>query len=193
MGSLLPFGIGALAFLTGCWLCARHHGPMIQEDIRTRAVASLNAAGLKMPPNAVSVDGRDVTLTGPKGWDIVKESTRRRVEDLDGVRVAMVKTVDLAPESSVPARSALPQAEVKRVELNLQSYLRGKVIRFQTAKDAIRPDGKAILDRVAAILEKAPAIPVEISGHTDNTGDAAKNKTLSQRRADSVKRYLVSK
>lgn len=196
MGGLLPIALGILAFLGGCWFCAQHHGPLIQEDVRIRTLGMLTSSGLKIPPEAVSVDGRDVTLSGLKGSAIVSESTRAKVEELDGVRTASVK---IAPEPAAPAAtsnrpSPLASAgEVRTVERNLQSYLRGKTIRFETAKNAIRPDGKAILDRVAAILKKSPSIPVEISGHTDNTGDAAKNRALSQRRAEAVKAYLVSK
>ena len=38
-----------------------------------------------------------------------------------------------------------------------------------------------------------PLVKAEVQGHTDNVGDAAKNKALSQKRADAVAKYLVSK
>jgi len=41
------------------------------------------------------------------------------------------------------------------------------------------------------LMKDNPGIKVEISGYTDNTGDPEYNKTLSQRRADAVKDYLV--
>ena len=44
-----------------------------------------------------------------------------------------------------------------------------------------------------SILKSDPAIMVVIEGHTDNAGDAAKNKALSQKRADACKKYLTDK
>ena len=49
------------------------------------------------------------------------------------------------------------------------------------------------LDQIANMLKADSSLKVTISAHTANTGDADKNKTLSQNRADAVKDYLVSK
>jgi outer membrane protein OmpA-like peptidoglycan-associated protein len=46
---------------------------------------------------------------------------------------------------------------------------------------------------VASILMKNPEIEVEVQGHTDNTGIAKYNQWLSEKRAQRVKDYLVSK
>jgi len=45
----------------------------------------------------------------------------------------------------------------------------------------------------AIVLKKNPEIKVEINGHTDNTGSAAYNMNLSERRAKSVMNYFVDK
>ncbi|HRI25135.1 MAG TPA: OmpA family protein, partial [Ferruginibacter sp.] len=49
------------------------------------------------------------------------------------------------------------------------------------------------LNDVVTILKENPTYNVNIDGHTDNTGKADKNQTLSESRAASVKAYLVSK
>ncbi|MDB5228658.1 MAG: oprF 5 [Bacteroidota bacterium] len=49
------------------------------------------------------------------------------------------------------------------------------------------------LDKVVDLLQKNPAIKIEISGHTDNKGDTKYNQVLSQKRAESVVSYLVQK
>jgi outer membrane protein OmpA-like peptidoglycan-associated protein len=49
-----------------------------------------------------------------------------------------------------------------------------------------------VLDAVVEVLEKNPEIKIEVQGHTDNRGGAAYNKKLSDARAGSVMKYLVS-
>ncbi|WP_437825378.1 OmpA family protein [Sorangium sp. So ce1153] len=66
-------------------------------------------------------------------------------------------------------------------------------IHFEFDKDKIRPESFPILDAVVEVLQQNPKIKIEIQGHTDNKGAAAYNKKLSDRRAASVKKYLVAK
>ncbi len=47
------------------------------------------------------------------------------------------------------------------------------------------------LDRLVALLAGKPAVSVEIAGHTDDVGSEEDNQALSERRAASVKAYLV--
>ena len=48
------------------------------------------------------------------------------------------------------------------------------------------------LDRLVAVLQQEPEVAVEIAGHTDDVGSEEANQRLSERRAQSVKRYLES-
>lgn len=64
-------------------------------------------------------------------------------------------------------------------------------ITFDTGKAAIKPESKAVLDQIGALLTKDAALKLEIQGHTDNVGAPTANLTLSQQRADAVKKYLV--
>jgi len=65
-------------------------------------------------------------------------------------------------------------------------------IHFETNKDKIRPESYPVLDAVADVLGKNPKITLEVQGHTDNKGAAVYNKDLSNRRAQSVRKYLVA-
>ena len=63
---------------------------------------------------------------------------------------------------------------------------------FAVDSAVLRPDLTRDLQTVAASLLKYPATSVEVIGHTDNTGAAAYNQDLSQRRAVSVASVLAS-
>ena len=63
---------------------------------------------------------------------------------------------------------------------------------FDFNKATIKPDGKKILDGAIKTLKDNPNTRVTIEGHTDSVGSDAYNQKLSERRAESVKDYLVS-
>ncbi|ULQ53483.1 OmpA family protein [Flavihumibacter fluvii] len=74
------------------------------------------------------------------------------------------------------------------------SKFNASAIQFITGSAALTAASKKELDKAARILnEQYPTIKVEIAGHTDNTGKPESNKTLSEKRAGSVKAYLVKK
>jgi outer membrane protein OmpA-like peptidoglycan-associated protein len=65
---------------------------------------------------------------------------------------------------------------------------------FETNSDVIKAESFKLLDEVGSVIMANPQVGrVEVSGHTDSDGDDASNLDLSQRRADSVKRYLEGK
>jgi outer membrane protein OmpA-like peptidoglycan-associated protein len=65
-------------------------------------------------------------------------------------------------------------------------------IYFETGSAKIKNASYADLDRLVAILKKHPEVKARIEGHTDSSGNAAKNLSLSKARAKSVADYLVS-
>ncbi len=69
--------------------------------------------------------------------------------------------------------------------------LRG--INFDFDKADIKPEWKPVLDEGAAVLAKNPNIKIIIEGHTCALGTDAYNQKLSERRAQSVFNYFVSK
>ncbi|MEJ5053339.1 OmpA family protein [Sphingobacterium sp. MYb382] len=65
-------------------------------------------------------------------------------------------------------------------------------INFDTDKSSISADGKGIVNEIAAALKKNTTLKIAIEGHTDNTGEAAHNKKLSDDRAKAVLSVLTS-
>jgi outer membrane protein OmpA-like peptidoglycan-associated protein len=69
----------------------------------------------------------------------------------------------------------------------------GDAITFTTGSSKLRRDANKHLDQAAEFLLKRRNLQLRIEGHTDSTGNEAKNRELSRRRAETVKRYLVQR
>jgi len=90
------------------------------------------------------------------------------------------------------ASAALAALQPGFTAKDLVSALNLNVINFPSNSAQVPPDSMDYLNRVAAAIKIAPANTIlEISGHTDNTGDAASNMALSQQRADAIRGYLI--
>jgi outer membrane protein OmpA-like peptidoglycan-associated protein len=80
--------------------------------------------------------------------------------------------------------------ELKNIAIGSKIALRN--IFFDVNKATLRAESNAELDRLVQLLKDVPKLKIEISGHTDNTGSASLNETLSQQRADAVVTYLMN-
>ena len=64
-------------------------------------------------------------------------------------------------------------------------------VNFRSGSATLSTDSKATLDEIASKALNAKGYVLEVSGYADATGSIARNRALSQRRADAVIRYLV--
>lgn len=64
-------------------------------------------------------------------------------------------------------------------------------VNFKTGSAILNADSKTKLDDIASKAMNAKGYVLEVSGYADATGSVARNRALSQRRADAVIRYLV--
>jgi len=87
----------------------------------------------------------------------------------------------------VPAAPAAP-AGVSQSKITLQADTL-----YDFDKATLKPEGMATLDKIAADLKKIKLEVIIAVGNTDSVGTDAYNMALGQRRAQSVKSYLVSK
>jgi OOP family OmpA-OmpF porin len=93
-----------------------------------------------------------------------------------------------APAPAAPAPSARPAPSSVRQAVVIQADAL-----FDFDKSVLRPDGKKAIDDALAKLKGVDLEMVIATGHTDSIGTAQYNQRLSERRAASVKAYLVSK
>ncbi len=85
-----------------------------------------------------------------------------------------------------PAAKPAPKPVAETMTLAAETY-------FDFDKSALKPEGKARLDGLADKLKTVNLEVIIAIGHTDSIGSKAYNQKLSERRANSVKAYLVSK
>ncbi|HET9055179.1 MAG TPA: OmpA family protein [Cyclobacteriaceae bacterium] len=90
--------------------------------------------------------------------------------------------------------------ELKDLEMNFQmqpievgTTVTLKNILFVQSKDALLPDSYPQLDLVVQFMKANPHVEIELSGHTDSRGSFRQLMSLSQKRVNRVKNYLVSK
>jgi len=93
------------------------------------------------------------------------------------------------PRDPDPKKNGCPLVVITEKEIKINQEVKFK---FDSAD--LLPESDAILTAVKDVLEAHPEIKkVRIEGHTDNVGKAAYNKTLSQKRAASVAKWLTDK
>ena len=82
-------------------------------------------------------------------------------------------------------------SEVQAFPIKTSETIVLKDVLFATGKSALDTISVQTLNAVVNFLKKNPMIQIQISGHTDDTGNAASNLQLSTQRAKSVVDYLV--
>jgi hypothetical protein len=93
-------------------------------------------------------------------------------------------------EKAMHQRVSLVTADTMRKEL----ADKGKIalyINFDTDQATIRPDGKPTVEEIARLLKNDGGLKLAIEGHTDDSGNAARNQALSRERAEVVVQQLV--
>ncbi len=66
-------------------------------------------------------------------------------------------------------------------------------INFETRKSTIQSESQEVVNQVAQMLQANASLKISIEGHTDNVGNPASNKSLSENKAKAVMDALVAK
>jgi len=80
--------------------------------------------------------------------------------------------------------------KVDAVGCTIKSEIKLEGVNFATDSADLVPESAYVLDQAVLTLKKYPELVIEVHGHTDNRGSQKHNLPLSQRRAESVMRYL---
>ena len=123
-------------------------------------------------------EARQVASVANEEARLAREETeqirRRREAEIERLRMALGKIAD-----------------TERTALGLVMTLGSDSIHFDFDKATLRPDDRELLSRIAGVLLTAYGFRLGIHGHTDDVGSGEYNQALSERRARSVRNYLV--
>jgi peptidoglycan-associated lipoprotein len=117
------------------------------------------------------------TVSGPNTDSIRRaeeDDARRRAEEANRRRADSIAAAEAAGRNAGAARAALTAT-----------------IHFEYDQSDLRAEDRAILDAKVPILQANPSVMITIQGHTDERGSDEYNLALGQRRAATVKRYLI--
>lgn len=90
-------------------------------------------------------------------------------------------------------KETLPGAEVERVGDGIKITLNESIVNFGFDSSDLTAATKENLDRLRTVLVNNPDTNINIYGHTDSKGSDDYNMKLSERRANAVKSYLISR
>lgn len=140
------------------------------------------------------VDGSGKIVKDPYGlcWRTGYFTAALAVEECDPDLIPK-KVVEAPPAPAptpepapAPVPAPAPKVVVTKVSLEADAY-------FDFDKAVLKPAGQQRIDAEIAKLGEVDLNAVVAEGHTDATGPAAYNQKLSERRAQAVKAYMVSK
>jgi outer membrane protein OmpA-like peptidoglycan-associated protein len=162
-----PIGAGCLAAVL-CLSCVGASAQSYKEDD-------------PVPPGAKGqVSELKGTVLELKGTVLELKAT---VLDLRGTAAAVRGRVD-------PLQAALKDLGAKVTGKEIKIDLAADVL-FDFDKADLKPEARPALEKVVAVLKAHPKANASIEGHTDGKGADQYNQTLSERRAESVRRWLA--
>lgn len=165
------------------------------------AVLALYGWYLASPRPTVEVEGgADGTLPGMAAEPLVSHG---RPAEPKGSISPQAETLPMAPQrvetpqgpQGAAARSTLSARVLalggRQTDQGLFMEVPYSELGFPVGRSSLSPGERPVLERITALLLQYPALSLRIAGHTDSSGRAEVNLSLSQERAEAVRDALV--
>lgn len=210
----LALGLGSVVAL-GLWgvYAGPHSAAMLRQSVERAGAEALAVGGnsfarvevrdgvavvLGAAPDAAAREAAfaavSAALARAQGLPgVIATIEDRMVIDADKDPPARAAAPEASPVASIAPEEASPGPDAADCEEAFQRTIEGRSISFTSGGAAIAAESHPLLDELAAVALRCAAYVITVEGHTDPRGDAASNKALSQRRAQAVVDYLVSK
>ncbi|MDK9724240.1 MAG: OmpA family protein [Sterolibacteriaceae bacterium MAG5] len=156
---------------------------------------------------APSVEELQRKLTGGEGTEGKRKLKTRAIVFGDAAPAPAAPAQEPAPQAApqpatsyaapapaaapaVPSQAAAPAAPAQQT-MQVGENAIAFPINFRVNSSDVMPESIPFLESIAGLLQKDPGIRLLIEGHTDISGNAARNTVLSRERAFSVMNYLI--
>lgn len=150
----------------------------------------------------LAYDNGHLEIDGMAEHTIVQQTLQEQLSQLKNIKIdnklhigysldveKKVEPTPIVEENSTKADIA-PKATINVQEI-LDEMAQKQHVRFLYARDILTTSSKAFIDEIITLLKDNNETHIEIIGHTDSDGTKKRNLLLSQRRANSVKRYMI--
>jgi outer membrane protein OmpA-like peptidoglycan-associated protein len=138
----------------------------------------------------------------------MRQQAEKAKQEADAARAAALAQQQAAEAEAEKARQAAAQAEKEKTNLRAQllqqlnsilqteDTARGLIVNmsdvlFDTGSATLKPPTREKLAKISGILLAHPGLTLQVEGHTDSVGGDEFNQQLSERRADSVRDFLI--
>lgn len=145
----------------------------------------------------LSAGGDALILGGKVVFPQEREAVVALVKGYLPLGVTLENNLQLTGQSAsarpLPTPTKLTPLQRQQEQAKLDTVVRSGKVLFRSASSRLPEESYEYLDRIAAVLRTEIKAMVIIGGHTDDKGDAESNRLLSQKRADAVRAYLITR
>lgn len=151
-----------------------------------------------------SIQGNGKIILSSGGWHHFSISFNKRAFKayIDGVRITNIPNASQAGRFTVTRgwdykSSAITNVRIAKGAVPLYDRMmsEGKFITygitFDVGKSVIKPESMGEINRIVQLMTENPTLKFSVEGHTDSTGNATSNQTLSETRSKSIVDKLV--
>ena len=165
-----------------------------EQDLRTAQALESRAE----PFETLAVSTRALAEDNRVRIDEAEQNARRlagQLDELGGVVNSAVAAAQNAQATADQAQSDASSANERIDGLDDYEVVMTVAVHFKPGSAVLSPAAKALIDEAAAgvRVERLKGWMVAVVGYADSTGDTAKNRSLSERRAEAVINYLVTR
>lgn len=166
------------------------------QPLEACTVALIDVTGKKITPieekNNPGANNFDFTLVPDRSYLLVATREGYQPDSLRFNTTGIKKSTKLEKKLTLRVVKKTPSGDTT-VTYTINEPIRLNKIYYDFDDDKILPQSEPDLQQIVDLMNEYPDMKIELSSHTDSQGKETYNENLSQRRADSAKRWVVAK